>query len=1043
MNDKFRKGNKVRYLADGKVGEITGNYRERFDAWEVLFNGVDSFYIPSEKLDLVGERKNVYELFNDKEFMTITDFRRRIYRYRMSGELTNLMYSMDNATTKFMPHQFIPVIKFLESYTDRLLIADEVGLGKTIEAMYIWEELVARKNAKRLLVVAPAVLREKWRGDIRRFFNIDAEIVSPQKENSSLTLLRRIHDAIDDPARTNFAIIVSLEGLRTAGDVLSELEKCRDDKMLFDMTIIDEAHYMRNSTTASFKAGELLRDVSRHFVLLSATPIQTSSKNLFNLLNLLSPEDFSYPETFAEQLCENRPLVRLANSLERGDDEEDVRASIEDALRSPVFSNDTDIRRLSESLPAVLSDMNKRVAMVDCLKGKYFYSGFITRSRKRDVIQNRVRRNVVSVNFRLSDYEREFYDEVSAYLREQDVQSGNSNVSTFRLISRQRQMASSIPAALKAWRRVCPDDSGDEIADEEDDLAGGTVSMPLFDKFSLAELEANDSKFESVASEITRILSENPDEKIVIFSFFRGTVQYLYERLNKAGISSTYILGGQSMADKQQRLEDFEKNAVNVLVSSEVGSEGIDLQFARYELNYDLPWNPMRLEQRIGRIDRIGQASPDIYICNAYCENTIADRILARLYQRIEVFRNVIGDLEEVMGEQVRNLEVDIFREHRELTDKDVEERAQQCVNAICRRNQMTESLELHAGNMASPYQEFILRNIGKAYAAKRLLTSEELMFFCRDVLQEMFQGSSVTRIGDSSMAEVRLSDAARRGLSLFQANNPLAYGTQLSSVSNVPVCNFGRKIVSGSMGENATVSEIIDIHHPLVRWLLSIVEQNAIYSSGCDVIEINRSSLPKDIQIEPGYYAYSIQRWKSDGVRKINELRYCLCQGVMDDGGREKLIDGSDAESIMVSVVIGGSAYDVVLLEDSDFNACGLAMERVDAHLEESFCEFAAQQKERNRDLVEEQIKYVERTASAKSGKLRATIDKLRINMEQGLVASSNVGKYEGLVKANEKKIENIVARRDARLASIKSKLDCNPVFEDVAIGILYVKEV
>ena len=141
------------------------------------------------ELSPVNARRNVYDLFQDGEFLSISDFRRRMYKYRMSGELTNMMYSMDNSVAEFLPHQFIPVVKFLESYTDRLLIADEVGLGKTIEAMYIWEELKARKNAKRLLVVVPAVLRDKWRGDMRKFFGIDAHIVSAQGNGVARSLL--------------------------------------------------------------------------------------------------------------------------------------------------------------------------------------------------------------------------------------------------------------------------------------------------------------------------------------------------------------------------------------------------------------------------------------------------------------------------------------------------------------------------------------------------------------------------------------------------------------------------------------------------------------------------------------------------------------------------------------------------------------------------------------------------------------------------------------------------------------------------------------
>ena len=164
----FEQGDKVRY-SNGDVGEITG--RRRGEDWQVRFSGVETLWIHSSKLEKVGSNEDMLDLFQQGKFRGVSDYRRRLYRYRLSGELTNLMYSMNNAETEFLPHQFIPVTKFLESYTDRLLIADEVGLGKTIEAMYIWEELLARKNAKRLLVVVPAVLRYKWQRDMKKFWN--------------------------------------------------------------------------------------------------------------------------------------------------------------------------------------------------------------------------------------------------------------------------------------------------------------------------------------------------------------------------------------------------------------------------------------------------------------------------------------------------------------------------------------------------------------------------------------------------------------------------------------------------------------------------------------------------------------------------------------------------------------------------------------------------------------------------------------------------------------------------------------------------------
>ncbi len=1029
MSDKFKVNDMVLYSADNRVGVITGKYREQGDKWQVRFNGVELLYVPGEKLTHVNGKEDVYDLFQEGRFQGISDYRRSLYRYRMSGRLTNIMYSMDNAVASFHAHQFIPVIKFLESYTDRLLIADEVGLGKTIEAMYIWEELRARKNARRLLVVVPAVLRDKWKGDIKKFFGIEADIVSAQGRQEATTVLSKIRDARKDAARTSFALIVSLEGLRIANEVRKVLDECKDVELLFDLVIIDEAHYLRNSDTEGFKTGEALRDVAKHMLLLSATPIQTSSDNFFNLLSLLAPEDFADRSTFDAQLMENRPLVRLSNALERNDKPESVRVALDGALATEVFANDEDLKRLRENFDAIVSDTHRRVRMIHRIKGKYFYSGLVTRSRKRDVFPNRTQRNVVSVNFKLNDYERKFYEEVSGYLRNAD--DGRNVFSSFRLIARQRQMASCIPAALRSWRGLGTDDDFDEeIAAEGDRDFARMANMPQFEEYDLEQLELNDSKFARIDDELERILKENPKEKVIIFSFFRNTVRYLYERLRNAGFSVDYIMGGLTLEEKTKRINAFHDTDTNILVSSEVGSEGIDLQFARYELNYDLPWNPMRLEQRIGRIDRIGQESDQIFICNAYCENTIEDRVLARLYQRIEVFRNVIGDLEEVMGEQIKNFEVNVFRSG-EMTEEQINERTEQVLNAMYQSQELRKSLELEVGNMASAYQNFVLGNIRSSYEANRLLTATELMSFCKDVLEEKFEGSSVAPVEGTSMAHVKLSEVARRALTNYIANNPGNVFTQMGSVPAGIYCNFGKKRIGERPMREVWGWEIIDINHPLVKWLLREVDRNAIYTSGCEVVSLRKDALPKDLGVAPGYYAYAVQNWRARGVKNVDQLRYYFAKGLYEGTEDAHVVTGDKAEKLLIAVMMYGGGYDVNLLDVADYNACGMALSAIVDQMEVDFNAFEDDQKKFNHDLAIEQSEYVSRTAALKAGKIATMIDKMR-----------SEGKSENVIKMNMARRDKVLESRDLRIARIRERLDCSPEFADVAVGILNVKE-
>ena len=673
----FQIGTNVRYDYNGKIGQITGNNHGRL--WEVRFGPAETVFIPETELIEFIPNQGPRSLFAQRCFSSIDDFRKIFCQLRLSGELTNLMYSMGNEKTKFFPHQFVPVLKFLSADRNRLLIADEVGLGKTIEAMYIWQELRTRDNAHRLLIVAPAILKEKWIHDVGQYFDIHLQEVNANGLRSAIANNNR-----------HLALVASIQALRINEPLIDDFNENEGRDPLFDLVIVDEAHYMRNSETHSFKLGEALRSVSRNFLLLSATPIQTGASNLYNLLRLLAPGDFRTFNEFEKLLYDLKPLVRLANAVDRRDKPETIRQLLIAALNTEAHCGDSDLLRLKHDFQALVATDNEtkehrsqRLRIVENLKSKYFYAPFVTRMRKRDVFEHRTKRTAVTIDFGLSPVEEQFYNRVTRYLVAQD---NGENFQTFRLIARQRQMASCMPAALRTWRQESLD-SGHQMHDveenvfmeiefenEESALARQSIPMPSFDEFSLDELERTDTKFRCVLEHISSILKSDPSDKIIVFSFFRGTVNYLVSRFSSCGINTEFILGGLSPDEKRSRIDRFANGSANILVSSEVGSEGIDLQFARIEINYDLPWNPMRVEQRIGRIDRIGQIHPEIFIYNAYCSKTIEDRVLSKLHRRIRLFEDVLGDVEDILGPTVEDIELKTFRlGASELSDEQIE----------------------------------------------------------------------------------------------------------------------------------------------------------------------------------------------------------------------------------------------------------------------------------------------------------------------------------------------------------------------------------
>ena len=211
----------------------------------------------------------MFDLLRSGRFGGPIDLRRLLTFEKVKGELTNVFYSMEASNTDYYSHQFKPVLKFIESPVGRLLIADEVGLGKTIESIYIWKELQARHDARRLLVVCPAMLRDKWQSDLKNRFNISAEIVNSKR------LFQSLFDIAERGISRDFNFIISLESMRPPRNfedmdnmsIRAELARllyhntASEEFSLFDLVIMDEAHYLRTPSSRSNRLGAIAAGV--------------------------------------------------------------------------------------------------------------------------------------------------------------------------------------------------------------------------------------------------------------------------------------------------------------------------------------------------------------------------------------------------------------------------------------------------------------------------------------------------------------------------------------------------------------------------------------------------------------------------------------------------------------------------------------------------------------------------------------------------------------------------------------------------------------
>ena len=288
----------------------------------------------------------------------------------------------------------------------------------------------------------------------------------------------------------------------------------------------------------------------------------------------------------------------------------------------------------------------------------------------------------------------------------------------------------------------------------------------------------DDRKFDLLMRELRSALGDRGRKtKVIVFSSFKPTLRYLHGRLRDKGVGTELLHGSvkRSRTDILARFRDTDD--VRVLLSSEVGSEGVDLQFSAIVVNYDLPWNPMRLEQRIGRVDRLGQKKEKVTILNLIYEDTIDRRIYDRLYERLQIGRRALGALEEVLGEQMRDITIQLFDPM--LSDRQKEEALEQTAQALENRRLEEEHLEAEAGSLVR-HGDYILERIMESRDRHRWLSGDDIRIYARDRMLRDFPGTVIETSppGSDTYRIVLSSDAGDRipGLSLRarpQASHP------------------------------------------------------------------------------------------------------------------------------------------------------------------------------------------------------------------------------------------------------------------------------
>ncbi len=296
----FSKSDRVRLRAEPTRAGVVLDSKPYDGGWthEVFFSATEQSWINEAALEWEVPSREVQVVSRD-------EFLRSLLLTKLRNPLNDMFYAYQGSRTQFEAYQFKPVLKLLDSPVPALLIADEVGLGKTIEAAIIFEELKARGSVRRVLVVCPAGLREKWQAELLTRFDEQFTIMWRRDLERDAKLYR------DSEGSNALLGIVSLESFRAE----SVQDALRDAGVTFDLVIIDEAHHLRTTGTLSNAVGEQMRAMSEYLILLTATPLQTGQRDLFNLIQFLDPVQFSQYDDFMLQLQPNARLNAAIRSL--------------------------------------------------------------------------------------------------------------------------------------------------------------------------------------------------------------------------------------------------------------------------------------------------------------------------------------------------------------------------------------------------------------------------------------------------------------------------------------------------------------------------------------------------------------------------------------------------------------------------------------------------------------------------------------------------------------------------------------------------------
>ncbi|ELY39835.1 DEAD/DEAH box helicase [Natronorubrum tibetense] len=492
---------------------------------------------------------------SDFPFHRQTVVANRLLAGQPDTELRSLTH-VDEEEVKLLEHQVDAAHRALFEMDGKALLADEVGLGKTIEVGMILKEMHYRETDDSVLILTPAQLAKQWQGELLEKFGLEF-VCNYDDEFQGFDAHNRIIASIDTAKSDRHRAMVL----------------ARD----WDVLVMDEAHYVKNEETDRY---ELIEKLTYDYAFfLTATPIQNELTDLYNIVSLLRPGLFGSRDTF-HQYFVNSNQETLVNR----------------------------------------NELQQRLGQV------------MIRNRREDTDIDFTDRIIDTRTFEPSEAEQELYDEVTKYVRGAYSQDSGQKLVLMLL---QKEVVSS-PAALEQTIL--------KMLDEQNELTHRNELETILDKIDAIDTVTKQERLFDIVEEVR----ENVDMgRVIVFTQFRPTQRQVLQVLDEQGYTTHAFHGGHSSQEKEDIVNQFREEG-GVLVSTDAMNEGRNLQFCNIMVNYDLPWNPMKVEQRIGRIHRIGQKRK-VYVFNMGLKGTIEEYVLERLYHKIDLFQQTVGELSTIL----------------------------------------------------------------------------------------------------------------------------------------------------------------------------------------------------------------------------------------------------------------------------------------------------------------------------------------------------------------------------------------------------------